>query len=222
MRYCLKSVRMFTKKRRDNECWQGYGEKVTIMDCGWTCKLGQPLWKTVWRFLKKFLKRITICAFELWHWRRLLRVPWTERKSNQSILKDMQPWIFIGETDAEAEAPIPWPLDVKSQLIGKDPDARINWRQEEKGLAEVEMVGWHQLNGHEFEQTPGDREAWHATVHGVTKSQTLLSDWTTATNTWSRNPTMPAYSFWICNQRKWNQYPEEIPVFSYSLQHYLQ
>ena len=67
--------------------------------------------------------------------------------------------IFIGRTDAEAEAPILWPPDVKNQFIGKDPDAGKDWRQEEKGTTEDEMVGWHhQLNGHEFEQTPGDDE----------------------------------------------------------------
>ena len=64
-----------------------------------------------------------IYIFELWCWKRLLRVPWTARRSNQSILKGNQPWIFIGRTDAEADSPIFWPPDVKSQLIGKDPDA---------------------------------------------------------------------------------------------------
>ena len=71
--------------------------------------------------------------------------------------------------------------DVKSWLIGKDPDAGKDWRQEEKGMSEDEMVGWHhQPDGHEFEQAPGvgDREAWYAAVHGVTKIQTSwLSDW---------------------------------------------
>ena len=65
--------------------------------------------------------------------------------------KGDQPWIFIGRTDAEAETPILWPPDVKNWLIGKDPDAGKDWRQEEKGSTEDEMVGWHhQLNGHEF------------------------------------------------------------------------
>ena len=73
--------------------------------------------------------------------------------------KGNQPWILIGRTDAEGEAPILWPPDVKSQLIGKDPDAWKNWRQEENGTTEDEMVGWHHwLNGHEFEQAPGDDE----------------------------------------------------------------
>ena len=67
-----------------------------------------------------------------------------------------QSWIFIGRTDAEAEAAILWPLDVKSLLIGKDPDAGKDWSQEEKGTTEDEMVGWHHwLDGHEFEWTPG-------------------------------------------------------------------
>jgi len=64
-----------------------------------------------------------------------------------------QLWIFIGRMDAEAEAPVLWPPDSKSWLIGKDPDAGKDWGQEEKGAAEDEMVGWHHwLNGHEFEQ----------------------------------------------------------------------
>ena len=84
---------------------------------------------------------------------------------------------------AEAEAPIRWPPDVKSRLIRKDPDAGKDWRQEEKGMTEDEMVGWHhQLNGHEFEQAPGnnDREARRAAVYGVAKSWIRLSDWTTS------------------------------------------
>ena len=70
-----------------------------------------------------------------------------------------QPWIFIGRTDAEAKAPILWPPDAKNQLIGKDPDDGKDWGQEEKRVTEDETVGWHHwLNGHEFEQTPGDSE----------------------------------------------------------------
>ena len=88
-------------------------------------------------------------AFELWCWRRLLRVPWTARRSNQSILGN-QPWTLIGRT--EAEDPILWPPDAKNWLIGKDPDAGKDFRWEEKGTTEDEMAGWHhQLNGHEFE-----------------------------------------------------------------------
>ena len=65
--------------------------------------------------------------------------------------KGNQSWIFIGRTDAEAEAPILWPPDVKSWLIWKDPDAGKDWRREDKGMTEDEMVGWHHLlNGHGF------------------------------------------------------------------------
>ena len=72
--------------------------------------------------------------------------------------KGNQLWILIGRTDAEAEASVLWPPNVKSQLTGKDPDAGKDWRQE-RGITEDEMVGWHyQLNGHEFEQTLGDGE----------------------------------------------------------------
>ena len=76
-----------------------------------------------------------------------------------SIGKGNQPWVFIGRTDAETEAPILWPPDVKSRLIGKDSDSGKDWRQEEKGATEDEMVGWHHwLNGHKFEQAPGESE----------------------------------------------------------------
>ena len=79
--------------------------------------------------------------------------------------KGNQSGIFTGRTDAEAKAPILWPPDAKSQLIGKDPDAGKDWRQEEKGTTEDEMVGWHHwLNGHEFEQAPGDGEGQGSVV----------------------------------------------------------
>ena len=77
-----------------------------------------------------------------------------QSKKKTSIL--LQSWIFIGKTEAEAEAPILWRPDVKNSLIGKDPDAGKDWRQEEKGRTEDEMVGWHHwLNGYEFKQAPG-------------------------------------------------------------------
>ena len=101
----------------------------------------------------KKAKHRRIDAFEVWYWRRLLRVSWTAR-SNQSP-KGNQPWIFIGRTDAEAETPI-WPPDVKSWLIWKDSDAGKDWRQKEKGTTEDEMVGWHHWhNGHGFGWTQG-------------------------------------------------------------------
>ena len=110
----------------------------------------------------KKAERRRIDAFELWCWRRLFRVPWTARRSNQSILKEISPgysleglisfrmdWCWSSNTLAH---------NAKSQLIRKDPDAGKDWRQEEKGTKD-KTVGWHHwLNGHEFEQAPADGE----------------------------------------------------------------
>ena len=107
-----------------------------------------------WTIKKAECQRID--AFELWYWRRLLRVPWTSKRSNQSILTEIRSRIFIWRIDAEAETPILWPTDAKYWLIGKGPDAGKDLRQKEKGVTEDEMAGWHHwLNGHEFEQAPG-------------------------------------------------------------------
>ena len=99
--------------------------------------------------------------------------------------KGNQSWIFIGRTDAEAETPILCPPDVKNRLTGKDPDARKDWRWEEKGMTEDEMVGWHHwLDGHEFEQAPGfgvGQRGLVCAVHGVTESDTTeWLNWTEA------------------------------------------
>ena len=101
-----------------------------------------------------------IDAFKLWCWRRLLRVPWTARRSNQSILKEINPeYSLEGWINGKAEPSILWPTNAKSQLIGKDPDEGKDWGQEERRATEDEMVGWHhQLNEHKFGQTPGDTE----------------------------------------------------------------
>ena len=106
--------------------------------------------------------------------------------------KGNQPWIFIGETDAEAEAPILWPPDGKNWLTGKDPDAGKDWRQEEKGTTEDEMVGWHhRLNGHEFsklQETTKYREAWLQSM-GL---QRVRHNWATELN-WTDLPNMKVF-----------------------------
>ena len=97
--------------------------------------------------------------------------------------KGNQSWIFIGKIDAYAEAKVPilWPTDVKNWLIRKDPNAGKDWRQEEKGTTEDEMVGWHpRVDGHEFEQAPGDGGGQGSliwTVGGVSNNWIWLSDW---------------------------------------------
>ena len=103
--------------------------------------------------------------------------------------KENQPWIFIGRTDAEAKAPILWPPDGKNWLLGKAPDSGKDWRQEEKGTTEDEMVGWHHwLNGHEFEQAPGDGDGqgslvccspWGWKESDTTEWLNWLTDWGT-------------------------------------------
>ena len=94
-------------------------------------------------------------AFELWCWRRLLS-PLDCKEIQLVHPKGDQSWVFFGRNDTEAETPILWLPHAKSWLIGKDPDARRDWGQEEKGTTEDEMVGWyHRLNGHGFGWTLG-------------------------------------------------------------------
>ena len=138
----LSLIRQHIKKQRhcfaDKDPYsQSYGFPVVMSRCeNWTIK-------------KTECQRTDV--FQLWCWRRLLKVPWTARKSNQVNPKGNQSWIFTGRTDAEAETPILWPPHAKSWLTGKDSDAWRNWGQE-KGMTEDDMAGWHhRLDGHEFE-----------------------------------------------------------------------
>ena len=138
---------------------------VVMYGCGsWTIKKAER-----WR----------IDAFELWCWRRLLRVPWTAGRSNQSFLKEISPeYSFEGLM----LKPILWPPDAKNWLIGKDSNAGKDWRREKKGTAVDETVGWHhRVNGHEFEQASGvgDRQGSLAYCSPWGRKE---SDWVTELN----------------------------------------
>ena len=136
--------------------WAFFG--ITTKDCIVKAMVF-PLVMYAWEswIIKKAEHRRTD-AFELLFWRRLLRVYWTARWSNQSVLGN-QSWIFIRKTDVETEAPILWPPAARSWLIVINLDAGNDWRHEEKGTAEDEIIGWHHwFNGHEFEKTPGNAE----------------------------------------------------------------
>ena len=126
-----------------------------------------PLWSeniicmisVLLKLLRLVLQPIMFSQHMLWCWRRLLRVPWTARRSNWSTLKEINTLNVHRRTNAVAEAPTLWPPDAKSWLTGEDSEAGKDWGQEEKQVTEDEMSGWlRRLNGLEFEQTPGDSE----------------------------------------------------------------
>ena len=115
--------------------------------------------------------------------------------------KGNQPWILIGKTGAEAEAPIFWPTDVKNWLTGKDPDAGKCWRWEEKGTTEDEMVGWyHRLDGHEFEQALGVSDVQGClaccSTHKVGHDWATELNWTDlSSRSWIFSPSLSLYLF---------------------------
>ena len=133
---------------------------VVMYECdSWTVKKAE-----CWR----------IDAFELWCWRRLLRVPWTAKSYNQSILKDISPRCSDARNDAEAETPVLWPPHAQSWLIGKDFDAGRDWGQEEKGMTEEETWIWVNSGSWWWTGRPG--------VLRFMGSQRARHDWVTELN----------------------------------------
>ena len=135
------------------------------------------LWRTNWCFPTVVLEKTLESLLD-----------WKEIKPVN--FKGNQPWIFIGGTDAEAGAPIFWPPDAKTWLVGKDPDAGKDWRLEEKWMTGDERIGWHHwLDGNEFEQIPGDGEGQGSLAccsQWVVEGRTWLSDWTTTIENYCR------------------------------------
>ena len=139
-------------------------------------------------------------------------------KEIQSVhAKGNQSWIFIGRTDAEAEAPVLWPPDVKNWLIWKDPDAGKDWRQEEKGTTEHEMVGWHhRLDGHECEQAPGVGDgqgglACYSSWGQKELDTTERLSWTELN--WTLNAKYGWNKFWFLLGWKWDTQGDKQNIF---------
>ena len=178
-----------------------------------TCSLEEKLWRQLIKKQRHYFanKRPSsqgygISSSHVWMWELDHKEIWTLKnwcfwilaldKTLESplVCKEIQPvhpkgnqsWIFIRRTSIEAEAAILWPPDVKNWLIGKEPDAGKDWRQEEKGMTEDEMVGWHhQLYGHEFEQAPGVGDGQGGLAcFSPWGSQRVRHDWATELNWW--------------------------------------
>ena len=114
---------------------------------------------------------------------KTLESPLDNKEIKPGNPKGNQPWLSIGRTDAEAETPLLWPLDAKSWLIRRDPDAGKDWGQEEKGRQRIRCLDsisdWMDMGLSKLREAVKDSKAWGAAVHGVTKDRTRLSDWTT-------------------------------------------
>ena len=163
-----------------------------------------------WTIKKAECRKIDV--FKLWCWRRPLRIPWTERRSNQSILKEISPEYSLEGLMMKLK--LQYFGHLMQRIDSKDPDAGKDWRWEEKGVTEDEMIEWHhRLNGHEFEQTPEDSEGQRSLVCcspldckdlymterlSLTEPQCSLELFTIA-RTW-KQPRCPSTDEWIKKQ----------------------
>ena len=145
------------------------------------------------RWTVKKAEHWRIDAFELWCWRRLLRVPWTTRRSNQSILKEISPGCSLEGLMLKMKLQYFGHL-MRRWLIGKESDAGRDWGQEEKGMTEDEMAGWlHRLDGHEFEWTPrvGDGQGRLACCDSWGHKELDMTEWLN----WTEYPLSHFYSY---------------------------
>ena len=178
--------RQCIKKQRHHFAYKGHIVKATVFPVVmYGCE--------TWTIKKDECQRIE--AFKLWCW-RLLRVPWTARRSNQSILKESTLNIHWKDWCCEAEAPIFWPPDAKHQLIREDPDTGKDWRQEEKGQQRTRwldgITNSMDMSLSKLWEVVKDREGWRAAVLGL---QRVRQDWVTEQQQLNTTHTTPESLF---------------------------
>ena len=162
----LKKQRLhFADKNPDNQSYDFSGSHVQMWELGH---------KEGWVHAKELMLSNCVAGEDSWEFLQQQRVKSVHPKGNQ-------PRISLGRTDAEAEAPILWSPDVKSQLVGKDPDAGKDWGQEDRGQQRMRWLytttDSMDMNLSKLQEIVEDRGAWHAAVHEVTKSCIRLSNW---------------------------------------------
>ena len=162
--------------------WRSRGSRDQVANIHWILEKARESEKNIYFCLIGYTKALTVwittnCGKFLKRWKSL-KSPLNCKETKTVSSKGNQSWIFVGRTDAEGEAQILWPPDVKRQVTGKDPDGRKDWGQKDKGRWLDDVTDSMEMNLSKFGEVVEDRGTWHAAVQEITKSQTWLSNWT--------------------------------------------